>query len=48
MKPVCKVIRLVEVEFLLRLHGFWEDLIQLPCQPPPPFDIEAMEPIAPF
>lgn len=47
MKPVRKVIRREEIEFFLRLHGLWEGLIQLPRPPPPPFDIETMEPIEP-
>jgi hypothetical protein len=34
-------------QFFLRLHGLWEGLIQLPRPPPPPFDIETMEPIEP-
>ena len=42
-----KVIRREEIEFFLRLHGLWEGLIQLPRPPPPPFDIETMEPIEP-
>jgi len=40
-------IRREEIEFFLRLHGLWEGLIQLPRPPPPPFDIETMEPIEP-
>jgi hypothetical protein len=34
-----------QIEFLLRLHGLWEAIIQLPR--PPPFDIGTMEPIEP-
>ena len=47
MKPVRQVIHREEIEFFLRLHGLWEGLIQLPRPPPPPFDIETMEPIEP-
>ena len=47
MKSVRQVIRREEVEFLLRLHGLWEGIIQLPRPPPPPFDIDTMEPIEP-
>jgi hypothetical protein len=37
-----------EIEFFLRLHGLWEGVIQLARPPPPPpFDIETMEPIEP-
>jgi hypothetical protein len=36
-----------QVEFLLRLHGLWGGIIQLPRPSPPPFDIEIMEPIEP-
>ncbi len=47
MKPVRQVIHREQIEFFLRLHGLWEGLIQLPRPPPPPFDIETMEPIEP-
>ncbi|MBM3863089.1 MAG: transposase, partial [Verrucomicrobia bacterium] len=47
MKPVRKVIRREEIQFFLRLHGLWEGIIHLPRPPPPPFDIETMEPIEP-
>jgi hypothetical protein len=47
MKPVRKVLRREEIEFFLRLHGLWEGVITLPRPPPPPFDIETMEPIEP-
>ena len=47
MKPVRKVIRREEIEFFLRLHGLWEGIVTLPRPPPPPFDIETMEPIEP-
>ena len=36
-----------QIEFFLRLHGLWQGIIQLPLPPPPPFDIERMEPIEP-
>jgi hypothetical protein len=53
--PCCKApIRLAgavkrpeQVEFFLRLHGLREGIIQFPRSPPPPFDIETMEPIEP-
>jgi hypothetical protein len=47
MRPVRQVIRKEEIEFFLRLHGLWEGFIQLPRPPPPPFDIETMEPLEP-
>ena len=47
MKPVRTVIRREEIQFFLRLHGLWEGIIHLPRPPPPPFDIETMEPIEP-
>ena len=47
MKPVRKVIRREEIQFFLRLHGLWEAIVTLPRPPPPPFDIETMEPIEP-
>jgi hypothetical protein len=47
MKPVRTFLRLGEVEFFLRLYGLWEGVIHLPRPPPPPFDIETMEPIEP-
>jgi hypothetical protein len=47
MKPVRQVIRHEEAQFFLRLHGLWEGLIQPPRPPPPPFDIDTMEPIEP-
>jgi hypothetical protein len=34
-------------QFFLRLHGLWEGIVTLPRPPPPPFDIETMEPIEP-
>ena len=34
-------------QFFLRLHGLWLGIIHLPRPPPPPFDIETMEPIEP-
>jgi hypothetical protein len=36
------------VEFLLRLHGLWDGLIQPPRPPPPPFDIEQRRGITPL
>lgn len=39
------VIRREEIEFFLRLYGLWESIIQLARPPPPPFDIDTMEPI---
>lgn len=47
MKLVGAVKRPEQVEFFLRLHGLWEGVIQLARPPPPPFDIETMEPIEP-
>jgi hypothetical protein len=47
MKPVRKVLRREEIQFFLRLQGLWEGVIQLPRPPPPPFDIDTMEPIEP-
>lgn len=47
MRPVRAFIRPDEIEFFLRLHGLWEGIIQLPRPPPPPFDIDTMEPIEP-
>jgi hypothetical protein len=47
MKLVGAVKRPEQIEFFLRLHGLWEGLIQLPRPPPPPFDIETIEPIEP-
>ena len=47
MKLAGAVKRPEQIEFFLRLHGLWEGLIQLPRPPPPPFDIETMEPIEP-
>ena len=47
MKPVRTHLRPGEIEFFLRLHGLWEGIIHLPRPPPPPFDIETMEPIEP-
>ena len=47
MKPVRTHLRPGEVEFFLRLYGLWEGIIHLPRPPPPPFDIETMEPIEP-
>ena len=34
-------------QFFLRLHGLWAGIIHLPRPPPPPFDVETMEPIEP-
>ena len=34
-------LRKEEIEFFLRLHGMWEGIISLP---PPPYNIETMEP----
>ena len=47
MSPVRTFLRREEIEFFLRLHGLWEGIIHLPRPPPPPFDIETMEPIEP-
>ena len=47
MKPVRTFLRREEIEFFLRLQGLWEGVIQLPRPPPPPFDIDTMEPIEP-
>ena len=47
MKPVRTIIRREEIQFFLQLHGLWEGVIQLPRPPPPPFDIDTMEPIEP-
>ena len=47
MKLAGAVKRPEQVEFFLRLHGLWEGVIQLARPPPPPFDIETMEPIEP-
>jgi hypothetical protein len=47
MRPVCTFIRREEIQFFLRLYGLWEGIIHLPRPPPPPFDIETMEPIEP-
>ena len=47
MKPVRTFLRREEIEFFLRLQGLWEGVIQLPRPPPPPFDIQTMEPIEP-
>ena len=47
MKLAGAVKRPEQIEFFLRLHGLWEGIIQLPRPPPPPFDIETMEPIEP-
>ena len=47
MKPVRTFLRREEIEFFLRLHGLWEGVIHLPRPPPPPFDIDTMEPIEP-
>ena len=46
MKLAGAVKRPEQVEFFLRLHDLWEGIIQL-ARPPPPFDIERMEPIEP-
>jgi hypothetical protein len=46
-KTVRTFIRHEEIQFFLRLHGLWEGIIHLPRPPPPPFDIETMEPIEP-
>ncbi len=34
-------------QFFLRLHRLWEGIVTLPRPPPPPFDIDTMEPIEP-
>ena len=47
MKPVRQVIRREQIKFFLRLHGLWEGIVTLPRPPPPPFDIETMDPIEP-
>ena len=47
MKLIGAIKRPEQIEFFLRLHGLWEGIIQLPRPPPPPFDIETMEPIEP-
>jgi hypothetical protein len=47
MKVTVTMIRHEEIEFFLRLHGLWQGIIHLPRPPPPPFDIETMEPIEP-
>lgn len=47
MKPVRHVIRREEIEFFLRLLGLREGIVHLARPPPPPFDIETMEPIEP-
>ena len=47
MKLAGAVKRPEQIEFFLRLLGLWEGIIQLPRPPPPPFDIETMEPIKP-
>lgn len=48
MKLTGAIKRSEQVEFFLRLHSLWEGVIQLAARPPPPpFDIETMEPIEP-
>ena len=47
MKPVRTFRQPEQIEFFLRLQGLWEGVIQLPRPPPPPFDIDTMEPIEP-
>ena len=47
LKPVRQVIRREQIEFFLRLHGLWEGIVTIPRPPPPPFDIETIEPIEP-
>jgi hypothetical protein len=47
MKIKRPVLRREEVEFFLRLQGLWEGVVNLPRPPPPPFDIDTMEPIEP-
>ncbi len=47
MKIKRPVLRREEVEFFLRLHGLWEDVVRLPRPPPPPFDIESLQRIEP-
>ena len=47
MKPVRTFLRPEEIQFFLSLHGLWEGVITLPRPPPPPFDIETMQPIEP-
>ena len=39
VKPVETLVRPEEIEFLLRLLGFWEGLVSLPPPAEPPFDI---------
>ena len=36
-----------KIEFLLRLYGLWEGVIDIPPPPKPPFDIKTFEPIEP-
>jgi hypothetical protein len=40
-------MRLVCIQFFLRLWGLWEGVINIPPPPKPPFDIETFEPIIP-
>ena len=47
MKLTKLILKCEEIEFFLRLHGLWEGVVHLPRPPPPPFDIETMEPIEP-
>ena len=47
MKPVRQFLHHGEIEFFLRLHGLWQGIVHLPRPPPPPFDIETMEPVEP-
>ena len=47
MKPVRTFRQPEQIEFFLRLQGLREGVIQLPRPPPPPFDIDTMEPIEP-
>jgi hypothetical protein len=47
MKRVRTFSRPEQIEFFLRLQGLWEGIISLPRPPPPPFDIDTMEPIEP-
>jgi hypothetical protein len=47
MKRVRTFLRPEEIQFFLSLHGLWEGVITLPRPPPPPFDIDTMEPVEP-
>jgi hypothetical protein len=47
MRAIDTFFRPEEIEFLLRLLGLWEGIIDIPPPPAPPFDVETMEPIEP-